>query len=117
MVNELETRILNQVTGSPTAEPKNGFFYVLDRVTGEFISAKPYVPVNWATHIDPESGRPVETPNARYQANNPFQAMDDDEKVTAINGLSDEELEVAFAKPSPQPRRVSRNRIVPIVGP
>ena len=41
--------------------PKNGFFYVLDRTTGELISAKNYVPVNWASHIDPETGRPVET--------------------------------------------------------
>ncbi|MBW2294279.1 MAG: PQQ-dependent dehydrogenase, methanol/ethanol family [Deltaproteobacteria bacterium] len=39
--------------------PKNGFFYVIDRVTGEFISAEPYVNVTWATHVD-ESGRPVE---------------------------------------------------------
>ncbi|HUE88673.1 MAG TPA: PQQ-dependent dehydrogenase, methanol/ethanol family [Vicinamibacterales bacterium] len=46
--------------------PKNGFFYVLDRVTGEFISAAPYAMVTWATHIDPKTGRPVETPEARY---------------------------------------------------
>lgn len=44
--------------------PKNGFFYVLDRSTGEFISAKPYVTVNWATGID-ESGRPIENPETR----------------------------------------------------
>lgn len=42
--------------------PKNGFFYVIDRETGEFISANNYVPVNWATHVDPVSGRPVENP-------------------------------------------------------
>ena len=46
--------------------PKNGFFYVLDRTNGEFISAQPYVPVNWATHIDPDTGRPVEIPEARH---------------------------------------------------
>jgi alcohol dehydrogenase (cytochrome c)/quinohemoprotein ethanol dehydrogenase len=44
--------------------PKNGFFYVLDRATGEFISAKPYVTVNWATGID-QSGRPIENPETR----------------------------------------------------
>lgn len=44
--------------------PKNGFFYVLDRATGEFISAKPYVTVNWTTGID-ESGRPIENPETR----------------------------------------------------
>lgn len=46
--------------------PKNGFFYVLDRATGELISAENFVPVNWATHIDLETGRPVENPEARY---------------------------------------------------
>ena len=46
--------------------PKNGFFYVLDRETGELISAEPYVKTTWATHVDPETGRPVETENARY---------------------------------------------------
>jgi len=46
--------------------PKNGFFYVLDRETGELISAKNFVPVNWADHIDMKTGRPVENPNARY---------------------------------------------------
>ncbi|MCV6627837.1 MAG: PQQ-dependent dehydrogenase, methanol/ethanol family [Cellvibrionaceae bacterium] len=40
--------------------PKNGFFYVLDRTNGEFLSAKPYVQVTWATHVDQETGRPVE---------------------------------------------------------
>ncbi len=46
--------------------PKNGFYYVIDRATGELISAENIVPTNWATHIDLESGRPVETPDARY---------------------------------------------------
>ncbi len=45
--------------------PKNGFFYVIDRETGKFISAKPYVSVNWATGIDPKTGRPIENPETR----------------------------------------------------
>ncbi|MGB3808140.1 MAG: PQQ-dependent dehydrogenase, methanol/ethanol family [Erythrobacter sp.] len=45
--------------------PKNGFFYVIDRATGEFISAEPYVAVNWAEGIDPETGRPIENPETR----------------------------------------------------
>lgn len=52
--------------------PKNGFFYVLDRETGEFISAKNFVPVNWATHIDQETGRPVEIAEARYGGKAPY---------------------------------------------
>ncbi|TVQ44891.1 MAG: PQQ-dependent dehydrogenase, methanol/ethanol family [Gammaproteobacteria bacterium] len=46
--------------------PKNGFFYVLDRRTGDLISAEPYVPVTWASHVDPDTGRPVETSVADY---------------------------------------------------
>jgi quinohemoprotein ethanol dehydrogenase len=46
--------------------PKNGFFYVLDRESGELISAEPYVKTTWATHVDPETGRPVEVEGARY---------------------------------------------------
>lgn len=46
--------------------PKNGFFYVLDRETGELLSAKPYTEVNWASHIDMNTGRPVETANSDY---------------------------------------------------
>jgi len=46
--------------------PKNGFFYVLDRVTGKVISAEKYVFVNWASHIDLTTGRPVTTGLADY---------------------------------------------------
>lgn len=46
--------------------PKNGFFYVLDRETGELISAEPYTEVTWATGVDLETGRPIESPRARY---------------------------------------------------
>jgi len=46
--------------------PKNGFFYVLDRLTGDLISADPFAEVTWASGIDLESGRPIETPQARY---------------------------------------------------
>ncbi|MGC1270069.1 MAG: PQQ-dependent dehydrogenase, methanol/ethanol family, partial [Croceibacterium sp.] len=45
--------------------PKNGFFYVIDRLTGELISGKSYIPNTWASHIDMATGRPVETPTAR----------------------------------------------------
>jgi len=41
--------------------PKNGFFYVLDRATGELISAEPYTAISWASHVDLATGRPVET--------------------------------------------------------
>jgi quinohemoprotein ethanol dehydrogenase len=47
--------------------PKNGFFYVLDRVTGKLISAEKLGKVTWADHIDLKTGRPVEAPNIRYE--------------------------------------------------
>jgi quinohemoprotein ethanol dehydrogenase len=59
--------------------PKNGFFYVLDRETGELISGDPVVPmfptaetppgfpVSWAYAIDEATGRPIENPEARYR--------------------------------------------------
>ncbi|MGD2167806.1 MAG: PQQ-binding-like beta-propeller repeat protein, partial [Gammaproteobacteria bacterium] len=47
--------------------PKNGFFYVLDAATGELISAEPFAPVNWASHVDMTTGRPNENPAARYE--------------------------------------------------
>lgn len=46
--------------------PKNGFFFVLDRATGKLISAKNFVPVNWATGFDVATGRPIENPESRY---------------------------------------------------
>ena len=59
MIGGVERKVVMQA-------PKNGFFYVLDAATGRLISAENFVPVNWATHIDIETGRPVEVPGARY---------------------------------------------------
>ena len=42
---------------------RNGFFYVLNRANGQLISADPFVTVNWATHVDMNTGRPVEAAN------------------------------------------------------
>ena len=39
---------------------RNGFFYVLDRTTGEFLAGSPFVKVNWASGLDPK-GRPIQT--------------------------------------------------------
>jgi len=47
--------------------PKNGYFYVLDRKTGKFISGAPYVKVTWSTGLDPVTGRPHEAPGMRYE--------------------------------------------------
>ncbi|TPE61195.1 PQQ-dependent dehydrogenase, methanol/ethanol family [Sandaracinobacter neustonicus] len=44
--------------------PKNGFFYVLDAKTGQFISGNNFVPQNWTTGLD-ANGRPLETAEAR----------------------------------------------------
>ena len=47
--------------------PKNGFFYVLDREDGELLRAHPYGAMTWATHVDMETGRPVENPQADWE--------------------------------------------------
>lgn len=44
--------------------PKNGFFFVLDRTNGKFISAKNFVPVNWASGYD-KNGKPMNIAAAR----------------------------------------------------
>ncbi len=46
--------------------PKNGFFYVIDRISGELLSAQPYAKVTWAKGVDMKTGRPIETKQARY---------------------------------------------------
>jgi quinohemoprotein ethanol dehydrogenase len=45
---------------------KDGFFYILDRKTGGLISAKTFVPINWASGIDMKTGRPIEHADIRY---------------------------------------------------
>jgi quinohemoprotein ethanol dehydrogenase len=45
---------------------KNGFFYVLDRITGEFISAQPFSRVTWAKGIDQKTGRPIINTEVKY---------------------------------------------------
>ncbi len=46
---------------------KNGLFYVLNRITGEFISAAPFATVNWAKGVNPKTGRPLAYPEAFYR--------------------------------------------------
>lgn len=56
--------------------PKNGHVYVLDAKTGQFISATPFVMVNWATGIDPKTGKATVNPDARYEkTGKPFVAL------------------------------------------
>jgi quinohemoprotein ethanol dehydrogenase len=59
-INGQERKVIMQA-------PKNGFFYVLDRITGELLSAEPYAKVTWASGISKETGRPIETPQGRYK--------------------------------------------------
>ncbi|HWW46637.1 MAG TPA: PQQ-dependent dehydrogenase, methanol/ethanol family [Xanthobacteraceae bacterium] len=53
--------------------PKNGFFFVIDRTNGKFISAKNFVDVNWATGYD-ANGRPIEVEGMR-DAVKPFDSI------------------------------------------
>jgi quinohemoprotein ethanol dehydrogenase len=58
-INEQPRKVLMQA-------PKNGFFYVLDRATGELLSANNYVKVTWATGIDMKTGKPIEVADLDY---------------------------------------------------
>lgn len=49
---------------------RNGFFYVLDRATGEFLLGKPFVRLNWASGLD-KKGRPIITPQPPGQPTYP----------------------------------------------
>lgn len=60
---EIDGRIVKALMHAP----KNGFFYVIDRETGKLISAETFSEINWATHVDLETGRPAEVPGARYE--------------------------------------------------
>jgi len=54
-----------------TQAAKNGFFYVIDRLTGEFISGEPFVKVSWALGIS-KQGRPIINPKAFYDQKDPI---------------------------------------------
>jgi quinohemoprotein ethanol dehydrogenase len=51
---------------------KNGFFYILDRATGELLAADKFVDANWATSVDLKTGRPAESPAADYTKGKPI---------------------------------------------
>jgi quinohemoprotein ethanol dehydrogenase len=59
-INGEERKVLMQA-------PKNGFFYVIDRINGKLISAQKFVPVNWADSVDMKTGRPIATSNGWYK--------------------------------------------------
>ena len=75
--------------------PKNGFFYVIDRSNGELLRAHPYVQTTWASHVDMETGRPVENKELDYSdraqwilpgplGGHDWQAMSFDEKKGVV---------------------------------
>ena len=61
-----DLRIDGQNRKTLLTAPKNGFQYVLDRLTGELLAADKYAKVNWATHINLETGRPVYDPEGEF---------------------------------------------------
>src|SRR2546427_12669719 len=63
MINGRQRKVLMQAN-------KDGFYYVLDRLSGAFISAQPYAQVTWAKGIDQETGRAIVNPEAHYDQNN-----------------------------------------------
>jgi quinohemoprotein ethanol dehydrogenase len=63
-INGAERDILMQAS-------KNGFFYVLDRASGQLLAADKFVDANWATHVDLKTGRPAEDPQSDYTKGKP----------------------------------------------
>jgi quinohemoprotein ethanol dehydrogenase len=45
---------------------KDGFYYSIDRVSGQFISGVPYARVTWAKGLDERTGRPIVNEEAHY---------------------------------------------------
>jgi len=75
-VNELvltDLDIAGRTTPVLLKADRNGFFYVLNRQTGQLISAKPFVDLNWASGVDMTTGRPVEVAEKRPRLK--FRAM------------------------------------------
>jgi len=63
-----ELKVDGKLTKVLLQAPKNGFFYVIDRTDGKLLRAHPYTEgITWATHIDMETGRPVENPDTVYE--------------------------------------------------
>jgi quinohemoprotein ethanol dehydrogenase len=100
--------------------PKNGFFYVIDRATGELVSAEPFVGVTWASGVDPETGRPDVDPEARYledfslQKPGPFGAHNwhpmSFSPITGLVYLPAQEIHAAYERdPDWAPRRNAWN--------
>ncbi len=61
----LDLKINGRMRKVITQASKNGFFWVLDRITGEYISGAPYVKTTWTLGLDPK-GRPIVNPAAYY---------------------------------------------------
>jgi PQQ-dependent dehydrogenase (methanol/ethanol family) len=63
-----DIRINNQNRKVIMQANKNGYFYVIDRTNGQFISASEMAPVSWARGIDPKTGKVDFHPDALYSA-------------------------------------------------
>lgn len=63
VMNLVDLNINGQKRKTLVHPGRNGFFYVLDRTSGELLSAEPYVQTNWATGYDLKTGRPIFNPD------------------------------------------------------
>lgn len=63
----IDVKVGGQIIKAIIHAPKNGFFYVINRANGELLSAEKIGKVDWATHVDLKTGRPVERKGARYE--------------------------------------------------
>lgn len=71
-----DLKIDGQTVPAVMSAPKNGFFYVLDARSGKLVNQpKPIARVNWASHVDMASGRPVKLPDAEWWNKGPEGAV------------------------------------------
>ena len=65
---------------------RNGYYYTLDRTSGEFLMASAYVPLNWTAGLDPKTGMPVEyDPSKAIQSYAPGMSMRAGQPETSQN--------------------------------
>ncbi len=64
----VDLKVKNRTIKALMHAPKNGFFYIINRLNGRLLSAKPFAKVTWATEVDMKTGKPIEVEGSRYES-------------------------------------------------
>jgi len=94
---------------------RNGFYYVLDRTTGQFLTGVPFVELNWAKGLDP-AGRPILSEHAELTSSGRLTRPGNGGGINWQNAAFDDKTGLVFVPAtegssvftkSPNPRRGS----------